>query len=201
MRPWNGSMISTISLTMLVGVKNSPPFCPSAHGELAEEVFVDLAEGIPSMSIGIDGEVLQQRDQQVLFQRVVGLGQNVLEVFVLGLDGLHGVVDGLADVGALRQIQQGGEPRLSPGGRGRPAPGSRSCRSSGVRCLAPPASSPPPRTCGRHSAGRSAPAPGRNTPTTSAWSWPAVRRRRPRDVFRDQCDLLAWSDSDGESQL
>src|SRR5919109_1420813 len=29
MRPWYGSMISTISRTMAVGVKNSPPFCPS----------------------------------------------------------------------------------------------------------------------------------------------------------------------------
>src|SRR5437016_6969330 len=28
-RPWKGSMISTIKRTMLLGVKNSPPFCPS----------------------------------------------------------------------------------------------------------------------------------------------------------------------------
>jgi hypothetical protein len=34
MRPWNGSMTSTISLTIAVGVKNSPPFCPSARAQL-----------------------------------------------------------------------------------------------------------------------------------------------------------------------
>ena len=34
MRPWYGSMISTISLTRDVGVKNSPPLCPSAIANL-----------------------------------------------------------------------------------------------------------------------------------------------------------------------
>ena len=33
-RPWNGSMISTMSLTMEVGVKNSPPFWPSLMANL-----------------------------------------------------------------------------------------------------------------------------------------------------------------------
>src|SRR6266436_6375204 len=33
-RPRNGSMISTINLTMAVGVKNSPPFCPSDMANL-----------------------------------------------------------------------------------------------------------------------------------------------------------------------
>ena len=42
--------------------------------------------------------------------RVVGLGKNVLQVFVLGLDRLHRLVDGLADVCALGQVQQVGEP-------------------------------------------------------------------------------------------
>jgi hypothetical protein len=32
---------------------------------------------------------------------VVGLGQNVAEIFVLRLDGLHGRVDCLADIGTL----------------------------------------------------------------------------------------------------
>ena len=44
--PWNGSMISTISRTIEAGVKNSPPFCLSADGEVAEEVLVDQAEGV-----------------------------------------------------------------------------------------------------------------------------------------------------------
>ena len=34
MRPWNGSMISTISRTIEVGVKNSPPFWPSVMANL-----------------------------------------------------------------------------------------------------------------------------------------------------------------------
>ena len=41
-----------------------------------------------------------------VLEAVVGLGQDVLEVVVLRLDGPHGVVDGRADVGALRQLDQ-----------------------------------------------------------------------------------------------
>lgn len=37
---------------------------------------------------------------------VVGLGQNVAEVFVLRLDGLHGRVDGLADIGTLGRLSR-----------------------------------------------------------------------------------------------
>ena len=33
-RPWNGSMTSTMSRTIDAGVKNSPPFCPSVDSEL-----------------------------------------------------------------------------------------------------------------------------------------------------------------------
>ncbi len=57
-------------------------------------------------------EVLQQRYQEALFQTVVRLGENVFEVFVLGLNRFHRLVDGLADVGAFRQIEQVSEPSL-----------------------------------------------------------------------------------------
>ena len=83
---------------------------PLRHGELPQEILVNLAEGIALDGHGDGGEVLQQRDQQVLFEVVVGLGQNVLEVFVLGLDRFHGRVDGLADIGALWEIEQSCEP-------------------------------------------------------------------------------------------
>ena len=83
---------------------------PFRHGELAKEVFVNLAEGIALDVHRHGGEVLQQRDQKFFVEAVVRLRQNVLQVFVVGFDGLHRLVDGLADVGAFRQIQQGGEP-------------------------------------------------------------------------------------------
>ncbi len=79
---------------------------PLAHGELAEEVFVDLAEGVPLDVHGDGVHGLEQLDEQGVLEAVVGLGQDVLEVGVLRLDGAHGVVDGLADVGPFGQLQQ-----------------------------------------------------------------------------------------------
>ncbi len=100
---------------------------PLGHGELAQKILVDLAEGV-ALDVHRDrGEHLEQGDQRVVVQPVVGLGQHVAQVLVLRLDGAHGVVDGLADVGALRQREQleNGPP---PAGTGRRAPGSRPCR-------------------------------------------------------------------------
>ena len=37
MRPWNGSMISTMSRTIDIGVKNSPAPWPSASANLARK--------------------------------------------------------------------------------------------------------------------------------------------------------------------
>jgi hypothetical protein len=34
------------------------------------------------------------------------LGQNILQVLVVGFDGLHRIVDGLADVRTFRQVEQ-----------------------------------------------------------------------------------------------
>ena len=83
-----------------------------AHGEPAEEVLVDLAEGIAG-DIQRDGvEGAQQTDECGVVQAVVGLGQDVAQVVVLCLDGAHGVVDRFADVGAFGEGDQAGEAGL-----------------------------------------------------------------------------------------
>ena len=82
-----------------------------AHGEVAEEVFVDLAEGVPLDVHGDGVHGLEQFLEQGVLEAVVGLGQHVLEVGVLRLDGAHGVVDGRADVGPFGQCDQRREAR------------------------------------------------------------------------------------------
>ena len=77
-----------------------------AHGEVAEEVFVDLAEGV-SLDVYGDGvHRLEQFLEQGVLEAVVGLGEHVFEVGVLRLDGPHGLVDGRADVGPLGERDQ-----------------------------------------------------------------------------------------------
>ena len=86
-----------------------------AHRELAEEVLVDLAEGV-ALDVHRDRvHDLQQLGQGGALKPVVGLGQDVLEVRVLGLDGPHGVVDRLADVRRLRGAAISVEKRASAG--------------------------------------------------------------------------------------
>ena len=63
------------------------------------------------MSMGTEFKVLSSSLSRRVVEAVVGLGQDVLEVGVLRLDGAHGVVDGRADVGALGQLDQGREAR------------------------------------------------------------------------------------------
>ena len=60
------------------------------------------------MSIG--SEVFQERDQEFFVETVVRPRQDVLQVLVVGFDGPHRIVDGLADVGAFRQLKQIREP-------------------------------------------------------------------------------------------
>ena len=69
----------------------------------------DLAEGVALDVHPEGGEVFEEGDEQVLVEAVVGFGEDVAEVLVLGLDGLHGVVDGLADVGAFGEVEEVGE--------------------------------------------------------------------------------------------
>ncbi|CEF49218.1 unnamed protein product [uncultured bacterium] len=79
---------------------------PLCAGEIAQEVFVNLAEGVP---FGIHRnlrERLEQRDERGVFDLVVSLGEDALEFFVLRLDRLHRFVDGLANVLAFGQVEQ-----------------------------------------------------------------------------------------------
>src|SRR4029077_20488595 len=82
------------------------------HCKLAEEVFVNLAKGVSLNRHRDRRKVLQQRDQQVLLETVVCLGENVLQVFIVSFNRLHRLVDRLADVRALGKIEQVAEPGL-----------------------------------------------------------------------------------------
>jgi hypothetical protein len=87
-------------------------FLCAAHGELVEEVFVDAAEHVAGG--GLDGgavEDLDQLGQQVGLEGRVAARQRALEHFVLGLDHVHGAVDHLAHVRALRQAGDAVEAR------------------------------------------------------------------------------------------
>ena len=82
-----------------------------AHGEVAEEVFVDLAEGV-SLDVHGDGiHGLEQFLEQGVLEAVVGLGEHILEVGILCFDGAHGLIDGRADVGHLGKGDQRREAR------------------------------------------------------------------------------------------
>ena len=138
-------MTSTISLTSEMGVKNSPPFCPSRHGELAQEVLVDFPEGV-ALDVHRDGvEDLQQRDQHAVVQAVIGLGQHILQVFVFLFDAPHGIVDGLAEVGAFGQFNSLAQ-RASAAGTCPPAPGNPACPPAVARWVRPGVPSPPAQT-------------------------------------------------------
>ncbi len=83
---------------------------PFRHGELAEEVFLYFPECIAFAVHRHGGEVLQQGDDQVLVKTVVRPWQNVFQILVVRFNGPHRIVDGLADVGTFRQVQQVREP-------------------------------------------------------------------------------------------
>ena len=81
-------------------------------GEVGEEVLVDEAEGVAG-ELGREGrEEAQQLDQGRALQLLVAARQDVLQLRVGGLDRLDRLVDGLADVVALRQPDQVGQPGL-----------------------------------------------------------------------------------------
>ncbi len=61
--PWKGSMISTISLTIEVGREELAAPLALGHGEVAEEVFVDQAEGVALDVVGERVERPQQLDR------------------------------------------------------------------------------------------------------------------------------------------
>jgi len=76
------------------------------HGELAEEVFVDLPEGVVIEGGWNFRDHLQQFLEQLAVKNLVGLGENAGEVGVVPLDVPHRVVDGLPHLTAFRQGQE-----------------------------------------------------------------------------------------------
>jgi hypothetical protein len=88
-------------------------FLRAALRELVEEVFVDAAEDIAGGTPqGFAVEDFDDLSQQIGLEGGVAARQCPLEDFDLVLDALHGIVDGLADLGALRQRRQCLEARL-----------------------------------------------------------------------------------------
>ena len=75
------------------------------HGELAQEVLVDLAEGIAFDVHRNLGQQLEQSEKRVVAQSIVVPGQNALHALVVFLDGLHRGIDGLADVRTLGLLE------------------------------------------------------------------------------------------------
>ena len=80
---------------------------PLREGELAEEVFVNVAEDVLGVQVGVlegdGGDEVDQADEvrRVELELGVALVEDVLELRVLLLDGVEGVVDELADGGDL----------------------------------------------------------------------------------------------------
>ena len=81
-------------------------FLPLAHGEGAEEVFVDFSEGVAAESARDRGERLEQLGEQAGIENLVALRQDAGHVRIVALDSPHGIVDGEADVGAFGEIEQ-----------------------------------------------------------------------------------------------
>ena len=76
------------------------------HSELAKEIFVDLSEGV-SLDVHRNRcHDFQEFHQGGVFQPVVGLWKNVLEVRVFSLNGSHGVIDSLPDICSLGFLKE-----------------------------------------------------------------------------------------------
>ena len=75
-------------------------------GELAEEIFVDPSESIVFETLGNLGDFLEQLFEQSAVENLIGARQHAGELRVVLLNVRHRLVDRLADVAALGQIQQ-----------------------------------------------------------------------------------------------
>ena len=75
-------------------------------GELAEEIFVDPAEGVVFESLGNLRDFLEQLLKQCAVENLIRARQHAGELRVVLLDIRHRLVDCLADVLAFRQVQQ-----------------------------------------------------------------------------------------------
>lgn len=79
---------------------------PLTHGEGAEEVFIDLPEGVALQISGDGGEGFEQVAEQEGIEDLIALRQHAGHVRIVPLDGLHGLIHRLADVRALRKLEQ-----------------------------------------------------------------------------------------------
>ena len=77
---------------------------PLGHRELAEEIFVHLAEGIARELHR--GERAHHLDQHVIGNVGEGARESPRQVFILFLNRTHGVVEILAEIGIFRQVRQ-----------------------------------------------------------------------------------------------
>ena len=148
-------------------------------GEVGEEVLVDEAEGVAGELGRERREEPQQLDQGRALQLLVAARQDVLQLRVGGLDRLDRLVDGLADVVALRQTRPG---RTAGTRRGRRAPTWPCSPRSSPGCARSPWPRPRlarPRTGSRRTRGTPDRAPGRGTGPASVSSWREARRPRP----------------------
>lgn len=97
---------------MLLGGVKFAAALALAHGELAEEVFVDAPEGVVVERGGDLGDFLEQFLEEGAGEKVVGLGQDAGELRVVLLDVAHGGIDLRADVLGFGAVEQVIEPRL-----------------------------------------------------------------------------------------
>ena len=86
------------------------PLLTLSDGELAQEILVDLAEGVTldRPEHRVDGS--EQSDERVVRELLVGAREHTCELRVLVLDRRHRVVDGLADVLAFGELEKLREP-------------------------------------------------------------------------------------------
>ena len=83
-----------------------PAFSSLGEGELAEEVLVDEPEPVSLDRFGEIPQHPEEFDQDPAFDGRVVMGKYAVEPRIVSLDGFHGVVDGLAEVGPLRQLDE-----------------------------------------------------------------------------------------------
>ena len=101
MRPWKGSMISTMSLTIAARGEELAALLAFRAGELAEEIFVDPSEGVVFETVGNLRDFLEQLFEQSAVEDLIRARQHTGELRVVLLDIRHRLVDFLADVARL----------------------------------------------------------------------------------------------------
>ena len=126
-----------MSRTIEVGVKNSPALLAFREGEVAKEVLVDEPEAVALDRLRECPQESQQLSEDVVGDAGVVPRQHAPEVGVVDLDAAHGLVQGLADVGVLGQVEQRLEPGLLGAGITRLWPGSRRGRPDGEQSPGP----------------------------------------------------------------